>query len=108
MRLCGNAVLFLMAAILAMSPTLPAQTPATEVTYRNLLDGLKDPTRWLTYSGEYNGQRHSPLTQITPENVTRLTSTWSFQTGLPGNFQATPIVLDGVIYISGNSNNAWA
>jgi alcohol dehydrogenase (cytochrome c) len=108
MRLCGSAVFVLAAIVLTSSPTLPAQSAATDVTYRNLLDGLKDPTKWLTYSGEYNGQRHSPLTQITPENVTRLAASWTFQTGLPGNFQATPIVLDGVIYITGNSNNVWA
>ena len=43
-----------------------------QITSQDLLDGLKDPTRWLTYSGDYNGQRHSPLTQITPENVDQL------------------------------------
>ena len=34
---------------------------------QDLLDGLKDPTRWLTFGGDYSGQRHSPLTQITPD-----------------------------------------
>ena len=34
---------------------------------------------WLTYHGEYNGQRHSKLTQITPENVGRLKQVWRFQ-----------------------------
>jgi alcohol dehydrogenase (cytochrome c) len=42
---------------------------------------IEDPTRWLSYSGDYSGQRHSPLTQITPENVDRLTAQWTFQTG---------------------------
>ena len=49
-----------------------AQQGAPEVTYQDLLNGLKDPTRWLTYSGDYSGQRHSPLKQITPENARRL------------------------------------
>ena len=36
-----------------------------------LLDPPADS--WLTYHGDYSGQRHSPLTQITPDNVNRLT-----------------------------------
>ena len=39
-----------------------AVAPSSLITNRDLLDGLKDPTRWLTYSGTYDGQRHSPLT----------------------------------------------
>jgi alcohol dehydrogenase (cytochrome c) len=91
------------------SITLGAQQPAApRVTSQDLLDGLKDPTRWLTYSGDYNGQRHSPLTQITPENVHQLSAQWTFQTGTLGSFQTTPIVVDGVLYVTGFNNNAWA
>ena len=87
----------------------PAAAPSTTpVSNRDLLDGLKDPSRWLTYSGTYDGQRHSPLTQITPENVDRLTAQWTFQTGQLGSFQTTPLVLDGVLYVTGFNNNAWA
>ena len=94
--------------IVLCSVTLAAQTAAPLVTSQDLLDGLKDPTRWLTYSGDYNGQRHSPLTQLTPENVNQLTAQWSFQTGQLGSFQTTPIVIDGVLYVTGFNNNAWA
>jgi alcohol dehydrogenase (cytochrome c) len=90
------------------SVTLAAQTASPLVTPQDLLNGLKDPTRWLTYSGDYNGQRHSPLTQITPENVNQLTAQWTFQTGALGSFQTTPIVIDGVLYATGFNNNAWA
>ena len=85
-----------------------AVAPSSPITNRDLLDGLKDPTRWLTYSGTYDGQRHSPLTQITPENVDRLAAQWTFQTGQLGSFQTTPIVIDGVLYVTGFNNNAWA
>jgi alcohol dehydrogenase (cytochrome c) len=91
------------------NPTAAPSTPAkSHITPQDLLDGLKDPTRWLTYSGNYNGQRHSPLTQITPENVDRLTAQWTFQTGTLGSFQTTPIVVDGVLYVTGFNNHAWA
>jgi len=85
-----------------------ASIAASPITNRDLLDGLKNPTRWLSYSGDYNGQRHSPLTQLTPENVSRLTAQWTFQTGQLGSFQTTPLVLDGVLYLTGFNNNAWA
>jgi alcohol dehydrogenase (cytochrome c) len=95
--------------VVLCSATLAAQqSGAPGVTYQDILGGLKDPTRWLTQHGTYDGQRHSPLTQITPENVGQLTPQWTFQTGLLGSFQATPIVIDGVIYMTGFNNNAWA
>ncbi|HXI29823.1 MAG TPA: PQQ-dependent dehydrogenase, methanol/ethanol family, partial [Vicinamibacterales bacterium] len=82
--------------------------PAAAVTPQDIQDGLKDPSRWLTYSGDYSGHRHSPLTQLTPDNVDRLTAQWTFQTGTVGSFQTTPIVVDGVLYVTGFNNNAWA
>jgi alcohol dehydrogenase (cytochrome c) len=96
------------AAIVIGTVTLGAQTAGPQITSQDLLDGLKDPTRWLTYGGDYSGTRHSPLTQLTPENVTQLTPQWTFQTGTLGSFQTTPVVVDGVIYATGFNNNAWA
>ena len=92
----------------------PVETPApatatfTAITPQDLGDGLKDPTRWLSYSGDYSGNRHSPLTQINPDNVDRLTAQWTFQTGMVGSFQTTPIVVDGILYVTGFNNTAWA
>jgi alcohol dehydrogenase (cytochrome c) len=79
-----------------------------EISSQQLLDGLKNPSLWLTYSGDYSGQRHSPLTQITPSNVQQLTVQWAFQTGVLGRFEATPLVIDGIIYVTGPNNFAWA
>ena len=88
-----------------------AVDPLPGVTYRDILDGLKVPGRWLTYSGDYTGRRHSPLTQITPQNVSGLTHQWTFQTGTTTRgrgFEATPLLYDGVLYVSGSNNLAWA
>ncbi len=57
------------------------QSGPPQVTFEDIAAGLKDPSKWLTYSGTYDGQRHSPLTQITPANVHQLTAQWTFQTG---------------------------
>ncbi len=87
------------------------QAAAPAVTYQDLLSGLKDPSRWLLYSGDYNGDRHSPLKQITPENVGRLTAQWTYQTETTARgrgFESTALVLDGVLYVTGPNNYAWA
>src|SRR5206468_7451203 len=85
-----------------------AQQPSGAITAQDLLKGLEDPTRWLTFSGDYSGRRHSPLTQITPENVSRLVPRWTFQTDTPGHFETTALVLDGILYATGPNNYAWA
>lgn len=93
---------------LGLAGALAATLGAQEITNRDLLAGFSDPTRWLSIYGDYSGQHHSPLTQITPANAANLAPQWTFQTGVIGNFEATPIVLDGVLYVTGALNNAWA
>ena len=81
------------------------------VTSQDLLDGFKNPSAWLQYSGDYTGKRHSPLTQITPQNVSRLSAQWAFQADTIAStrgFESTPLVVNGVIYLTGANGNAWA
>jgi len=90
-----------------------AQSPRdpNPITYDDLLSGLKNPASWLMYSGDYSGQRHSPLKQITPDNASRLAAQWTFQTETMARgrgFEATPLVIDGVIYVTGPNDYAWA
>lgn len=93
---------------LAVAATAAVALEAQNITGKDILAGFSDPTRWLTVYGDYSGQRHSPLTQITPANASQLTPKWTFQTGVIGNFEATPIVVDGIMYVTGTLNNAWA
>src|SRR5438094_1042050 len=62
---------------------------------------------WPTYHGDYTGQRHSRLTQITPANVHQLTLAWAFQTGESGQIKASPILVNGVGYVT-TPDNVWA
>jgi len=62
---------------------------------------------WPTYHGDYSGQRHSRLTQTTLANVHQLTLAWAFQTGQTQQIKSTPIVVDGVIYVT-TPDNIWA
>ncbi len=62
---------------------------------------------WLTFHGDYSGERHTSLTEITPENVGQLQQVWRFQTGQNQQIKASPIVADGVIYVT-TPDNIWA
>src|SRR4026209_1576320 len=76
---------------------------AQQIGAADLLRGLTAPSRWLIHSGDYTSQRHSPLAQITPENVARLTPLWTFDTGLgsgrSAKFESTPVSIDGTFYV---------
>ncbi len=96
-------------SVIGLSVLASVCAAAQSISARDLLDGFGNPARWLTYSGDYTGQRHSPLTEITAANAAHLVPLWTFQTGaVAGKFEATPIVIDGVIYISGPLDHVWA
>lgn len=81
---------------------LAGATVDAQVSFERLLRADAEPHNWLTYSRTLTGQRYSPLTQITPENVKNLELQWVFQTRTPAEpaekFEATPLVIDGVMY----------
>ncbi|PWU00745.1 MAG: acido-empty-quinoprotein group A [Terriglobia bacterium] len=69
---------------------------------------LKPPSdSWPTYHGDYSGQRHTSLTQITPANVHQITLAWAFQTNQTQQIKASPILVNGVIYLT-TPDNIWA
>src|SRR5258708_21191121 len=69
-----------------------------QVSFDRLLNSGKEPQNWLTYSGTMMSQRHSPLTQITPENVKNLELQWIYQARSLEKFEATALVVDGIMY----------
>ncbi|MDQ3791582.1 MAG: PQQ-binding-like beta-propeller repeat protein, partial [Actinomycetota bacterium] len=93
-----------------------APAVAQDVTYERILDARSEPHNWLTYYGAYDGQRYSPLDQINKENVSQLRPAWVFQSGSVGlhagkstySFEASPLVVDGVMYVSGWDGWVWA
>jgi len=89
---------------------------AKDVTYERILNARSEPQNWLTYYGAYDGQRYSSLDQINKETVKRLAPAWVFQCGSVGlhsgastySFEAAPIVVDGVMFVSGWDGWVWA
>jgi alcohol dehydrogenase (cytochrome c) len=69
---------------------------------------LKPPAdSWPAYHGDYSGQRHSALTQITQENVAQMGLAWAFQSGQQQQIKCSPLLVDGVLYIT-VTDNVWA
>jgi alcohol dehydrogenase (cytochrome c) len=96
---------FLLALTVAIfvSGTIRAQ-----VSYERILGASGERENWLTYSGGYAGWRHSGLDQINVGNASRLSLAWAFQVGDLGQFETTPLVVDGVLYGTGQNDRAFA
>ncbi|MDR7304568.1 PQQ-dependent dehydrogenase, methanol/ethanol family [Haloactinomyces albus] len=101
-------------ALSAVSGTAPAVTD--NIDYERIKNARSESHNWITYYGDYDGQRYSLLDQINTENVKRLGPAWIFQAGTSGQiagastyaFEATPMVVDGVMYVTGWDGWFWA
>jgi len=81
---------------------------ASTVDMPRLLNAGKDGKNWLIPGRDYGNQRFVPLDQINTQNVKSLALRWKFQTGIKDAFQTTPLVADGVMYITTPKNNVIA
>ena len=63
-----------------------------------------EPGNWMTYGRTYSEQRFSPLDAINADNVADLGLAWYFDLDTDRGQEATPIVVDGVMYVS----TAWS
>jgi alcohol dehydrogenase (cytochrome c) len=88
--------------------TWAAPSGRAQVTPQRLLDSAKEPQNWLMYSGDYAGRRFSALEQINTSNAAMLVPKWAYQTMAGGKFETTPLVVDGILYGTGQDNRAFA
>lgn len=87
--------------IVLASPTVNAVAPPAA--------GADNPNNWPEYHRTFNAWRYSPLEQINKANVKKLKLSWIHQPGtITHGLQATPIVIDGVMYSIGPDNNVFA
>ena len=86
--------------VLGLLLGVAADSATAQVPYRRLVEASREPGQWLSYSRTYDGQRHSPLDQITPANVRRLRPVWIFQAEAPGDLETSPLFVDGVLYVT--------
>jgi alcohol dehydrogenase (cytochrome c) len=79
-----------------------------QVTVDRLFHAADEPQNWLTYSGTYDGARYSPLRQIDVSNVRNLELKWILQAQVSGSWEASPLVVDGVMYLTERPNDVLA
>lgn len=105
-RLIQFSIRALFAAVLLAWAAFPSLLPAQQYVDAAML--LNPPAdSWPGYHGDYTGQRHSKLAQITPLNVGSLTLAWAFQTQHNDTIKSSPVLADGILYFS-IPNNVWA
>jgi alcohol dehydrogenase (cytochrome c) len=93
----GKSSIRSLSALALAAASLAIPLPA-QVSFDRLLHSGDTPQDWLNYSGGYLSQRYSPLDQITPANAANLEQKWVFQARSLEKFEATPLVVDGVMY----------
>jgi alcohol dehydrogenase (cytochrome c) len=87
---------------------LATHLASEQVTYDRLLASSKDSSNWLTYSGGYRSWRYSGLNQISTVNAAKLKLEWVYQMPTTLMVETSPIVADGVMYISEPPSNVVA
>ncbi len=73
---------------------------AGRIDHARLANAGSEPGSWLAHGRTWSEQRFSPLDQINAGNVAGLGLTWSFDLGSTRGVETTPIVVDGVMYVT--------
>lgn len=94
---------FLFSYVTAQADTLPAA-----VNSERLAEADREPGNWMSHGRTYSEQRYSPLDQITDQNVKRLGLAWTLKLDVDRGTEATPLVVDGVMYTTGAFSIVYA
>jgi alcohol dehydrogenase (cytochrome c) len=87
---------------------LAAAAAGQQVTPQRIERAADEPENWLTYSGTYSSQRHTALREITRANVRDLEQKWVLQGQVLGAWQSSPLVVDGIMYLTQRPNDVLA
>lgn len=78
------------------------------LAFGRLVNARQEPQNWLTYWGGYDAHHFSELRQISRSNVHTLQARWAVPLGGASPLEATPLVVDGVLYVSGYPGDVYA
>jgi PQQ-dependent dehydrogenase (methanol/ethanol family) len=93
----------------ARNQTLTAKVvPAPVLTYERLVAHDKEANNWPTYWGDYSSHHFSELKQITPANIGHIQARWAASLPGPSVLESVPLVVDGVMYVTGPPGNVYA
>lgn len=87
---------------------LGARFAPAQVTPDRLVHAASEPQNWLMYSGDYAGKRFSGLDQVNTSNAGSLVPKWVYQTAATGKLETSPLVVDGILYATGQDDRAFA
>mgnify|MGYP003575451789 CR=1 FL=1 len=89
---------------LLLAQAVAAYGQAADVDNARLLRAERDRGNWLMYGRTYEEQRFSPLDAINDRNVSELGLAWYLDLGTHRGLEATPLVIDGVLYTTSSTN----
>ena len=81
---------------------------AASIDHKRLTNVDQEPGSWLSHGRNYAEDRHSPLAQITPDNVNQLGLAWYFDTQTTRGLEASPLVIDGHMYFTTSWSQVFA
>jgi len=88
----------------AAEPGAPPQQAVADVNAERIINADSEPGNWLSHGRTYDEQRFSPLDQVNADNASRLGLAWYVDLDTHRGQEATPLVIDGVMYVS----TAWS
>lgn len=103
----GSSILAISAMLLAVPVTqggAATTSPPASVDAKRLAAAASEPGNWMTHGGTYAEQRFAGLDQINPGNIGQLGLAWSYEVDTNRGQEATPLVIDGVMY----TTTAWS
>src|SRR5215210_4059993 len=107
-RVAACGIAFVSVVVATWTLQGQGQPQGLPITYERLLNADKEPGNWLMYNRTYDGWRFSKLNQITTQNVKNLRVKWMFQGRHIEKFETTPLVVDGVMYLTRPENAIYA
>ena len=81
---------------------------AADIDSKRLLGADTEPENWMSHGRNYGEERFSPLDQISDNNIAELGLAWEFKYPLDRVIEATPLVVDGVMYTTGAYSTVFA
>ena len=107
-RLLLGSVLATACAVSLAAMTPDERRADAAIDHARLVAANAEQGNWLAHGRTYDEKRFSPLTQINDQNAQQLGLAWHYDTGHNRGLEATPIVINGVIYSTGNWSVVYA
>jgi glucose dehydrogenase len=102
-------LVLLLAACGSRHEALPAQAASVGgIDLARLKRAETEPQQWLSAGGGWRGTHFSALSDINRDTVSRVGFAWEFDTGTRRGLEATPVIVDGVLFTSGVAGRVYA